>query len=880
MSAFVKKARNLVPNRRKEVFVMARTAESIEYRGDVIHFPLEAPHEEDIPDEELHEQLARPSTERTKRLKARCRFKHTAAGEFINPNLKAGIERMRHITEGYRSSEGKPQVIRRALCLESILDKQTLVLQEDELVVGFNAEHPEKLPLYPEAGPLVILDYIMSKYGPEEKEEAIEIHKYWEPLGLQAKGERYFTQEEIRRLYQFTSMEPPPFVNAYNSVVPPYETILEDGLLKRIEMAEENIKRAREELAGEDWNAPERLPLLEKIDNWEAMIISDRAVMSWARRHGRLCKIVAENFESDERRKEELMEISDTCHHAPALPSRGLRDAMQVKWFTYLICHSLESYASGYSQKEDKLLWPYYKISVIDKTAQPMTHEDVVELVECERLKVSEHGSGKMRMAREGFTGSNDLFILTIGGENSDGTDGCSDMTDAILEAARNIRTTEPSIVFRWNAKGREKTKRLVFECIRDGLGYPSIKHDEINTRQLEAKFGATPEEARDWCNVLCMSPGHCGRRKSQKSRSEGGGTIFPAKILELTMSDGFDWAYSGKQQGPYTGDPRDFKDFEELFDAFKKQFDYAADMIWRGKDISRYLQGKYLQIPFVSSLDDGCMEKGMDALVLSELPNPWLNALSNQVACNSLIAVKKLVYDDKKYTMDELIIALHENWEGYEDVRKDFLNAPKWGNDDDYADEIVKRVYEEVMAGKFLKITNYSGANPLPGGQGTGGYLLTGCRMGPTPDGRFGGEACDDGGISPMAGTDKRGPTAVLKSVAKIDSDTQKFNLLNQRLSLPLMRSKHGFDIWHAYMKTWHDLNIDHVQFNCVSNEEMRAAQKEPEKHQDLIVRVAGYSAKFVDVSTYGQNTIIARNEQDFAPVDFESLDVKFTGR
>lgn len=857
---------------------MARTAEAIEYRGKTIEFPLENSREDGIPDEELHEKLARPSTERTKRLKARCRFKHTAAGEFVDPNLKAGVERMRYLTEAHKASAGKAYVMRRADCFENILNKSTLVLQEDELIIGFNAEHPDKVPLWPESSYMNVLDFINSKYCPDEKEEAIEINEYWKKYSLQAKGERYFTQVELDRQYQFTSMEPPPFVNAYNSIVPPYETILEDGLLKRMEIAEENIRKAREKLAEEDWNAPERLPLLDKIDNWDAMIIADKAVIAWSRRYARLCKIVAENFESNPERKEELLEITDICHRVPAEPSKGLRDAMQVKWFTYLLCHSIESYASGYAHKEDKLLWPYYKISVIDKAFQPMTHADVVELVECERLKVSEHGCGKNRGYREGFPGSNDLFILTIGGVNSDGTDGCNGMTDAILEAAQNIRTTEPSIIFRWNETGREKTKRLVFECVRDGLGFPSIKHDELNTQQLVEKFGASIEEARDWCNVLCMSPGHCGRRRTQKSRSEGGGSIFPAKILEITLSDGYDWSYSDMQLGLPTGDPRDFETFDELFEAFKKQFDYGADLMWRAKDISRYLQGRYLQIPFTSSLDDGCMEKGVDGLVLTERANPWLNTITNIVAVNSLAAIKKLIYDEKKYTMDELITALHANWEGFEEMHNDLLDAPKWGNDDDYVDDLAKIVYEEVFSKKFNKIVNYSGAHPMPGGQAVGAYMFVGARTGPTPDGRYGGEACDDGGISPMAGTDKKGPTAVLRSVSKIDSRTQKFNLLNQRLSLPLMRSKHGFDIWHAYMKTWHDMDIDHVQFNCVSTEEMKAAQKEPEKHDDLIVRVAGFSARFVDISTYGQNTIIDRNEQDFGPKDFDGLNVEFS--
>ncbi|MGV8073478.1 MAG: pyruvate formate lyase family protein [Syntrophobacteraceae bacterium] len=852
--------------------------ESVEYKGKVIDFPFDNPKEIDVPPDQLAETLVQPSTERTRRLKARCRYKHTAAGEFVDPNTKGGIERMRYYTEAHRASEGEIQVLRRAKCLANFLNKMTLVIQEDELVVGSNAEHPDWIPLHPETSFVNVIDFVNSPYCPEEKEEAIEYAQYWARHSIMYKGERYFTREELDQQYQFSTMEAPTFANAYNSTVPPYETIMEDGLLKRIAMCKENIAKAKAELAAPDWNGPERLPLCDKIDQWDAMIMADEAVIAWAQRYGRLAKIIAENFESDPKRKTELLEIADICHRTPAEPCKGLRDAMQVKWFTYLVCHSLEAYASGYAHKEDKVLWPYYKMSVIDKSFQPMTHADAVELVECERLKVSEHGCAKNRMYRITFAGSNDLFILSVGGLNSDGTDGCNDMTDAILEAARNIRTTEPSIGFRWNKIGREKTKRLVFECIRDGLGYPSIKNDELNTDQLINAFGATPEEARDWALVLCMSPGHCGRRKAPKVRTEGGGGSFTSKVFEITLSDGYDWSYADMQMGPHTGDPRDFKTFDELWNAFRIQNDYVNDMIWRSKDITRKLQMEYLQLPFLSSLDDGCVELGVDGTRLAELPNPWLQVHTAIAACNSMIAIKKLVYEDKKYTMAQLIEALHMNWEGYEEMRLDFLNAPKWGNDDDYADSLVKAFYEDVLAEKYKRITTYSGAHPLTGSQAVSLYMIIGTFTGPTPDGRFGGEALDDGGISPMAGTDKNGPTAVLRSMSKLDSSKFKFNLLNQRLSVPLMRSKHGFDIWHAYMKTWHDMKIDHVQFNCVTTEEMKAAQVEPEQHEDLIVRVAGYSAKFVDVPTYGQNTIIARTEQKFGPNQFDDLEVEFT--
>jgi benzylsuccinate synthase len=296
--------------------------------------------------------------------------------------------------------------------------------------------------------------------------------------------------------------------------------------------------------------------------------------------------------------------------------------------------------------------------------------------------------------------------------------------------------------------------------------------------------------------------------------------------------------------------------------------------MVIRAKDVSRHFEGTILQLPFVSSLDDGCMELGEEACKLSEQPNGWHNPITTVVAANSMVAMKKLIFDEKKYTMKQLMTALRANWEGFEEMQRDFKNAPKWGNDDSYADGIIKRFYEEIIGGEMRKITNYSGGPVLPVGQAVGLYMTVGSRTGPTPDGRFGGEAADDGGISPYFGTDRKGPTAVLRSVGKVQLN-QKANLLNQRLSQPMMRSKHGFDIWHAYMDAWHDLNIDHVQFNCVSTAEMKAAQREPEKHQDLIIRVSGYSARFVDVPTYGQNTIIARSEQPFGPADLEYLNV-----
>ena len=724
-----------------------------------------------------------PITERTKRLKERCRFKHVAGGEYVDPAVRAGIERARYITQAHKAHVGEATPILRARQLENVVTKMAIHIQEDELIVGANTEHPDYFPLYPELSYFATIDMVESPYC-KDKTEMREIAEYWRPYTIQTKGEKYFSEEELDVAYSATIVQPPMFVTAFSSIMPNYESILEDGLEKRIQAVEAKIEEANAQLRQSPWVAKDNLPLLNKIDKWRAMVIADKAVMAWAQRYSRLAKIIAENFEDDDRRCDELMEISDICRQVPARPPRGLRDAMQCKWFTYLICHSIERYASGYGQKEDKILWPYYKMSVIDGSGQPMTREEAQELFECERLKVSEHGSTKGRQLREFFAGANDLFILTIGGLNADGSDGCNDCTDAILDAAASMKTTEPSIGFRWNAKGRVETKRKVFECIRKGMGFPSIKHDENGIEQLMNYFNVPEEKANEWALVLCMSPGITGRRGTQKSRTEGGEDIYPGKLLELALADGFDHFFTDMQLGPKTGDASRFASIEDLWEAFRLQTRYSIDLALRAKDISRTLEATYLPCPFISSLDDGCVEKGMNDTEIAEVPNPWHNMNTGSTCViDSFAAINKLVFDEKKYTMEQLVKALQDNWQGHEEMRQDFWNAPKFGNDDDYADDWGKRYYN-LMADEFSRVRTYSGAYPLPLAQSVAGYIVNGPKTGALPNGRHGGEALDDGGISPYMGCDVKGPTAVLKSVAKAPHKRFKGMLLNQRMA------------------------------------------------------------------------------------------------
>ena len=804
-----------------------------------------------------------PITARTTRLKDNCRWKHFVGGEYVDPNTRVGIERMHFFTESYKETLGEPEVIRRAKALAKLLNNMTIIIQEDELIVGDHAEHPNWVPLMPELGHFQFMDYIESDLFPDGSEEEVnECYKFWELNSIQKKGESYCTPMELNGPYQFNPIEPPTFVAAYSSMAPPYQSVLEDGLKKRITMAEEKLEDAMKQLSTAPWVSEEKLKLVPRIDEYRAMIIAGKAWIAWARRYGRLAKILAENFEDDPTRKEELMQISDICHRVPAEPSKGFWDAMQAKWFIYLICSSLECYASGYCQKEDRLLWPYYRTSVIDKDSQIMTREQAQELVECERLKVSEHGVAKGRGVRTYIPGASDLFILTVGGLNENDEDDSTELTNVILDAAHSIRTPEPSILFRWHPKVNEETIRCVHKCIASGLGYPSIKNEEINTRQLEEYFGASHAEASSWAVVLCMSPGITGRRKTQKTRTEGGGgTMNIAKILEITLANGFDYSFQNDQIGPETGDPLSFKTYEDFCAAFRKQLNYWSFVAGKFKDITRYLESKYLQRPFTSLIDDGCMETGIDALALQEIPNPWHNVTALITAIDAVSGLKKIVFDDKKYTMEELIRGMRKNWEGCEEMRRDFAAAPTFGNDEKHVDtiasDVFNMVFEEMQDHKL-----WAGSAALPLAQSVSLFTVLAPRVGALPNGRRHGEALDDGGISPCLGRDVHGPTAVLKSVSAVDATKYKGILLNQRLSTDLMNGPNGFEIWKAYMDAWYDLDIDHVQFNVVSTEEMKEAQTTPEDHSDIIVRVAGYSARFVNLTTFTQDAVIARTE------------------
>jgi len=491
-----------------------------------------------------------------------------------------------------------------------------------------------------------------------------------------------------------------------------------------------------------------------------------------------------------------------------------------------------------------------------------LTRREAVELLGEFQIRHHETCHGTFRALRIAATGSLATFpVFTLGGVTDNGRDACNDLTEDILEAARLVRCGMPSYMFRYHPSARVSTLKCVFETIRQGLGYPSIQSDGVLLDTLMYRYNATLEEARSYANVVCMSPGVTKGRGGQGVRYSP--DLFISRVFEMVFHDGFN-PILGMQLGPKTGDASKFQSFEELWEAFRVQIRYFADQACRVRNILRWGEYQWFQEPLLASCYGRCVELGVDVNdPTGELSNAWLTNYMWIDTPDSLYAVKKLVFEDKKYTMEQLVTALKVNWEGYEDMRLDFVNAPKWGNDIDEVDNIVTSAFK-MVEGEVERNIELAGYPYVILPEQVSAYLFGGSLVGALPNGRRLGDPLYDGGNSPGPGLDKKGPTAVLRSCAKVDYRNLKNCLLNQRISASQMGGEKGFQLWSNYIKSWHDMGIPHVQFNCVDTETLRAAQMEPEKYGELVVRVAGYSAHFVDLNRMCQDAIVARTLQE----------------
>ena len=779
------------------------------------------------------------------------------------PGVQMDLENMRWFTKTFKEAPpAEPFIITRARALAALLDNMPIFITDHSRIVGYPGSAPHLLTWIPTASSLLNDDTLHDRTGiiPEDElDETKEMVEFWNGRTYEDACNQHKSRREkvVALIGGVVGPGRDIVVVDYVNLQPDWMYQGFDSIIKAID---ENLKNAEKAMRGAD-RAEEQVSYMEKIDTWKAMKICLEATIRHARRYSRLAKILAENFETDATRRQELLRISETCEKVPARPPEHLWEAIQFDQFIQ-VAYRLEWHNPSWQWRQDYWHWPFYKKDVLEE--KNMTREEVVEYCAEWMILASSFGRAVLRAGREALQGNPGPYVWTIGGVDEDGKDACNDLTDCYLEGALLCRVCDPTFSFRYHSKVRQDTLRRVFECIRHGLGYPSIRNDDVLIPNLMHWFGHPLKEARRWIHQSCMAPAPDTKWAAPALRYPSASIAAGAKPVSLVFNDGFD-PVTGMQIGIKTGDPTTFETFEEFYNAWYAQlkdgFKLATGMEHRNREV----EAKQFPKPMTSSLFERCIETGLNSAACKERSSLWLTMFAFGDTGDCLAAVKKLVYDDKKYTMAQLKQALDANWEGYEEMRQDFVKAPKWGNDDDSVDQVWVKMYEDLgkMSWSILDI-NGQPRPTLP--ESIAGHIVGAPMIAALPNGRRLGDPLYDGGCSPGCGFDKKGPTAVLKSVGKLDHvGSCRASLLNQRLSPSQLQGERGFTMWRDYMKTWHDLGIGHVQFNMVDNETLYAAQREPEQYSELLVRIAGYSAHFVEMNKITQDAIIARNVQKF---------------
>jgi len=627
--------------------------------------------------------------------------------------------------------------------------------------------------------------------------------------------------------------------------IPDYEKIFKIGLKGIIKEAEDRLREIDQKVPPD---------YVEQKEFLQAALIALQASVKFAHRYAQKAREMAGKA-SDGDDRERLEGIAITCEGVPENPPRSLLEALQSFFFIHVIRY-IEYSTLGIGVRFDKIFGPYYEKDLQDNK---ITKGEALELLQLLWVKFHELGLVYSPMLSGIYGGVESLQALTLGGVDENGKDITNEMTYLVLETAETMRTLEPSIALRYHDGTPDRLLSKASEVIRTGIGYPSFFNYKSMIPMLE-KWGVPAADARDYAVTGCVYIEIPGKNIARRAH---GGLILP-KCLWWALHRGKN-PKTGEQWGAPTPDPESFKTADDLLNAYLEQVRFFYGKQNKIENTCRSLYEKYLPRPFYSAVLDGCIEKGKDSRqwAYPSMVHDFVVIIGPTNVVDSIAAVKKVIFGDQKISMGELIKAMDNNWVGFEEIRQRMLRAPKFGNDDDFVDEVAAQVHHktsEVLA----EFTDRFG-HPCRG-DGSGVSATYGCAFDTpaTPDGRKDGDPFADATLSPSQGRDFKGPTAVLKSASKIDTTKSYNHLLNQKF-LPSALEGDLKNIFVSYVRTWGDLEISHIHFHIVDEATLLDAQKHPENNPDLIVRVAGYSAYFVDLSKGLQDSIIARTEQSF---------------
>jgi formate C-acetyltransferase len=775
--------------------------------------------------------------------------------------LRVDVDRARLLTQSYRETEGQPWVIRRAKAVKTILENMPIVIKEGELIVGDPNGAPDEVRWYPEPSVYWIPEAVTTggfseMVTDEERKEIVEdICEYWKDRCMLARIEAALP-EELRPYVEWrTDIKPMVYdISDVGKTVPgyDYDSLFKEGLKARIERIEANLRQ----LDSEAWQM-NPAEYLEKKNNWQAMAMCGRAILRFAERYAESARQRAK-AEKDTEPKRELEEIAAILDWVPANPPRTFHEALQFYWIIEVTGRFLAVFGISNGIRFDQVWWPYYEA---DMRAGRITREKALELMECLFLKIQEVGYPlDWPGGFVGRSGAELFYAANICGTTPDGRDASNDLSCIIMEALANLHINQPAIALRYHRNISPDVVARAIDLLRTGMGHPSFFNEDLMEKWALMR-GWSPKEAKNVTILGCVVHQIKGKYGFASAYKEAGCYNLPKVLEEVLFQRGLPGPLSG-QDSPRMEDPRKVRSADELLELFLERVSFYTKvgvLVW---NIGQQTLMEYWPDPCNSFLLDGPVEKGIDLTKLQKEHDTWpmIDLFGRINVANSLAAVQKLIFDDKKYTMEQLLKALEADWQGYEEMWHDFLNAPKYGNDDDYADDWARKVSIGIE-NAVNQVKDAWGYTAACSGSVAVGYDTFGFGTGATPDGRRAGTSLADGTRSPMAGTDKKGPTAVLNSAGKIPYLHPE--LLNQKF-LPQFLEGENRALFAEYLRVWYEKGtIPHVQFNVVDSNVLREAQEHPEKYTNLQVRVAGYSAFFVDLSKESQDAIIARTEQ-----------------
>jgi len=761
-------------------------------------------------------------------------------------------ERAELITEFYRQNLGTISApMRRALAFKYLTEHKTIYLGPGELIVGEKGPAPKAAPIFPElcCHSLQDLDVLNSREKTRYTVSSQARRVYEETIIPFWKGRsmRDLIFKEVAEDW-LASYDAGVFTEFMEQRAPGH-TVLDDKIYSRgLLDFKDNIKESLQHI-----DILDDTEATSKIQELEAMLVCADALIHFAERHARRAAELAQQ-EANPQRKAELERIAEVCLRVPARAPRDFWEALQYYWFAHLgVTIELNTWDSFCPGHLDRHLYPFYRKGLEDGS---LTREQAEELLQCLWIKFNNQPAPPKVGVTAAESGTyTDFSQINLGGINEDGTDGVNEVTYLLLDVIEDMRLVQPSPSVQVSRENPDRFIKRAARIIRTGFGQPSVFNADLIVQEL-LRQGKSLADARNGGTSGCVETGAFGKESYILT-----GYFNMPKVLELTLNNGVDPG-TGRRIGLETGLPTQFSCFGELFEAYKKQLKHFVDIKVRGNNIVERLYATHMPAPFLSLLIDDCIAKGKDYHDGgARYDTSYIQGVGLGTVTDAMTSIKYNVFDKNTLTMETLLTALRANFQGYERVRQMLINrTPRYGNDDDYADmmmvDLFNVYFNSIDGRKNTKGGTYR-INLLP----TTVHVYFGSVIGATPDGRRAWEPLSEG-VSPVQGADRRGPTAVLRSVAKMDHVRTGGTLLNQKFTPQLLNDEKSLDKFVQLIRTYFRLDGHHIQFNVVDAATLRAAQQNPEQYRGLIVRVAGYSDYFCDLNSTLQDEIITRTE------------------